>query len=180
MEYKQRDWPEWLATVEFVVNNKVHSATKVSPFMANYGRELRMGADIRRKGKVEKATEFAERMRRVQEEVGAVLRKAQEEMKWQADKGRREVEIWKKEDKVMLSTKDLVFRERLTKKLTERYVEPYMIEEVVSKNVVKLKLPISMRIHPVVNVRWIVRYRKPVRGQRVEELKPVEVDGVEE
>jgi len=30
----------------------VHSATKVSPFMANYGRELRMGADIRRKGKV--------------------------------------------------------------------------------------------------------------------------------
>ena len=101
-------------------------------------------------------------------------------MKWQADKGRREVEIWKKEDKVMLSTKDLVFRERLTKKLTERYVEPCMIEEVVSKNVVKLKLPISMRIHPVVNVRWIVRYRKPVRGQRVEELKPVEVDGVEE
>jgi len=93
MEYKQKDWPEWLATVEFVVNNKVHSATKVSPFMANYGRELRMGADIRRKGKVEKATEFAERMRRVQEEVGAVLRKAQEEMKWQADKGRREVEI---------------------------------------------------------------------------------------
>ena len=65
MEYKQRDWPEWLATVEFVVNNKVHSATKVSPFMANYGRELRMGADIRRKEKMEKATEFAEKMRRV-------------------------------------------------------------------------------------------------------------------
>jgi len=39
-EYRQRDWLEWLATVEFVVNNKVHSATKVSPFMANYRREL--------------------------------------------------------------------------------------------------------------------------------------------
>jgi len=25
---------------EFAVNNKVHMATKVSPFMANYGREL--------------------------------------------------------------------------------------------------------------------------------------------
>jgi len=44
---------------EFTVNNKVHSAIKVSLFMANYDRELRMGADIRRKGKVEKATEFA-------------------------------------------------------------------------------------------------------------------------
>ncbi len=32
----------------------------------------------------------------------------------------------------MLSTKDLVFKERPTKKLTERYVGPYVIEEVVS------------------------------------------------
>ena len=38
---------------------------RMLPFMANYGREMRMGADIRRKGKVEKATEFVERMRRV-------------------------------------------------------------------------------------------------------------------
>ena len=40
-------------------------ATKVSPFIANYGREFKMGADIRRKGKVEKITEFAERMKKV-------------------------------------------------------------------------------------------------------------------
>jgi len=33
--------------------------------MANYGRELEMGADIRRKGEVEKATEFAKRMKKV-------------------------------------------------------------------------------------------------------------------
>jgi len=46
---------------EFAVNNKVHSATKVSPFMANYSRELRMGGNIRRKGKVEKAMEFVKK-----------------------------------------------------------------------------------------------------------------------
>jgi len=44
---------------EFAVNNKIHSATKISLFMANYGRELRIGADIRRKEKVEKVIEFA-------------------------------------------------------------------------------------------------------------------------
>jgi len=33
--------------------------------MANYGREMRMGVDIRRKGKIEKATEFVERMKKV-------------------------------------------------------------------------------------------------------------------
>ena len=49
-------------SAEFAVNNKVYMATKVLPFMANYERELRMGDDIRRRGKVEKATEFMERM----------------------------------------------------------------------------------------------------------------------
>ena len=107
------------------------------------------------------------------------MRKAQEEIKQQADKGRREVEIWKKRDKIMLSTKDLVFRERLTNKLMERYVRPYMIEEIVSRNVVKLRLLVSMRIHPVVNVSRVVRYRESEKGQKVEEPKPVEVDGVE-
>jgi len=33
--------------------------------MANYGRELRIGIDIRRKEKMEKATEFAERIKRI-------------------------------------------------------------------------------------------------------------------
>jgi len=76
-EYRQRDWPEWLVMVEFAVNNKVYSATKVSFFVENYGRELRMGANIGRKEKVEKATEFAEKIRKAQEEAGVTLRKAQ-------------------------------------------------------------------------------------------------------
>ena len=43
IEHRQKDWPEWLAAAEFAVDNKVHMATKVLPFMANYGKELRMG-----------------------------------------------------------------------------------------------------------------------------------------
>ena len=57
------------------MNNKIHSTTKVSSFMANYRREVRMGGDIRKKEKVEKAMEFVERMKRVQEEAGAALKK---------------------------------------------------------------------------------------------------------
>jgi len=48
-----------------VINNKAHLITKVFPFMANYRRELRMGMDLRRKEKMEKMTEFMERMRKV-------------------------------------------------------------------------------------------------------------------
>jgi len=78
--------------VEFEINNKVHSATKISSFIANYGRELRMGANIRRKGKVEKVTDFTERIKKIQEKVEAALKKVQEEIKKQADRGQRKVE----------------------------------------------------------------------------------------
>ena len=145
-----------MASAEFVVNNKVHIATKVLPFIVNYRRELRMEGDIRRRGKVEKAMEFVERMKQVQEKVGTVLKKAQENMKRQADKRRRESKNWKREDKVLLSTKDLVFKERLARKLVDRFVGPYAIEKVVSTNAVKLQLPISMKIHLVVNINQIV------------------------
>jgi len=73
-----------------------------------------------------------------------------------------------------------VFKERPSKKLIERYVGPYAIEEVVSSNVVKLRLPSSMRIHPVVNVSRIVWYKEQVKGQKKEEGKLVEIEGVEE
>jgi len=156
VDHRQKDWPEWLASAEFVVNNKAHMATKVLPFMANYGRKLRVGGNIRKKGKVEKATEFVERMKKVHEEAGAALKKAQEDMKRQTDKGRKETKNWKKGDRVLLSTKDLMFKERLARKLVDQYVGPYTIEKVVSTNAVKLRLPTSMRIHLVVNVSQIV------------------------
>ena len=59
-------------------------------------------------------------------------------MKRYVDRGRKEMEKWKKGDWVLLSTKDLVFKKRPSKKLTKRYVGPYMIEEIVSSNTVKL------------------------------------------
>ena len=165
---------------EFAINNKVHTVTKTSPFMANYGKELRMGGDIRKKGKVESATEFVERMKKVHEEAKVALRKTQEEMKRYADRRRKETEVWKKGDRVLLSTKNLVFKERPSKKLIEWYVGPYAIEEVVFSNTVKLRLPSSMRIHPVVNISWIVHYKEQVKGQKKEEGKPVKIEGVEE
>ena len=149
-----------MASAEFAVNNKVHTATKMSPFIANYRRELRMEGDIRKKEKIEKATEFVERMKKVHEEAGAALKKVQEDIKKQADRRQKEMEDWKKGDKVVLSTKDLVFKERLARKLVDQYVGPYTIEDVVSTNAVKLQLPTSMRIYLVVNVSQIVQYKE--------------------
>ena len=75
MDHRQKNWPEWLASVEFAVNNKIHMATKVLPFITNYKRELRIGRNIRKKGKIEKVMEFVERMKKVHKEAGAALKK---------------------------------------------------------------------------------------------------------
>jgi len=63
--------------------------------------------------------EFVERMKKVHEEAGVVLKKVQEDMKKQADRERKETEDWKMGDSVMLSTKDPVFKERLARKLVD-------------------------------------------------------------
>jgi len=76
VNYKQKNWPEWLAIAKFTINNQVHTITKVSPFMESYRRELWIGADIRRNVKIKTAIEFMERMRKVQEKAEAVLKKA--------------------------------------------------------------------------------------------------------
>ena len=62
VDYRQKGW---LASAEFVVNSKVHSVTKVSLFIANYRRELRMGVDIKKKEKMKNITEFSEKIKRI-------------------------------------------------------------------------------------------------------------------
>jgi len=83
INYRQEQWPDWLVTAEFAYNNKVQASTKVSPFRANNERDLHMGFEMRKKGKFEKAEEFAMRMKEVHKEAKAALKKSQDVMTWQ-------------------------------------------------------------------------------------------------
>ena len=78
-------------------------------------------------------------------------------MRKYADRKRSDVEEYKVGDLVMLSTKDLKYQMvgKRTEKLTERFVGPYKVKEVISSNAVKLELPSTVKIHPVVNVSRI-------------------------
>ena len=82
----------------------------------------------------------------------------------------------------MLSTKDLKYQMvgRRTKKLTKRFVGPYRVKEIVSSNMVKLELPSTVKIYPVVNISRVWRYVGQVEGQRKEQPAPVIIKGEEE
>ena len=95
VNHRQNNWLEWLAIAEFAFNNKVHTVTKMSSFQANYGREPKMGFDIRKKGKNVKAEEFVREIKKRHEEARAALVKSQEEMKRQADRNRKETEEYR-------------------------------------------------------------------------------------
>jgi len=70
--------------------------------------------------------------------------------------------------------------ERRSEKLVEQFVGPYKIKAIISSNVVELELPITVKIHPVVNVSWIKRYVDQVNGQRKEKPQPMVIEGEEE
>ena len=123
-----------------------------------------------------------EKMKEIQEEAKAVLKKVQEDMRKYANRKRSDIDEYKVGDLVMLSTKDLKYQmvRRKTEKLTERFVGPYKIKKIVSSNMVKLELPSTVRIHLVVNVSRICRYIGQVEGQKKEQPAPVIIEGEEE
>jgi len=98
-----------LGTAEFIYNNKVYSSTKTSSFKANYGKDPRMGFEVRKKKRYERTERFIIKIKEIQEETKAVLRKAQEEIKKYTDKKRVEVDEYRVGDLVILSTKDLKY-----------------------------------------------------------------------
>ena len=103
-------------------------------------------------------------------------------MKKQANRKKGEAEEYRAGDLVLLSMKDLKWQMvgRRTEKLTERFVGPYKVKRVVSTNAVELELPKAVRIHPVVNVSRVRRYKGQVRGQKKQPALPVIIEGEEE
>jgi len=99
-----------------------------------------------------------------------------------ADKKRLDADEYRVGDLVMLSTKDLKYQMigRRTEKLMERFVGLYRIKKIVSSNTIKLELPSTVKIHPVVNVSRVRQYVEQVEGQRKEQLALVIIEGEEE
>ena len=152
------------------------------PFKANYGQDPRMGFKGRKKEKYKGAKRFVIKIKEIQKEAKATLSKVQKKMKKYADRKRAEVDEYKVGNLVMLSTKDLKYQmaRRRTEKLMERFVRPYKVKKIVLSNMVELKLPNTIKIHPVVNVSRIRRYVGQVEGQKKEQLALVIIEGEEE
>ena len=136
-----------------------------------------MGVELHRQTKVEVADDFTKRMKFIHEEAQAALTKAKEEMKRYADYHHGDPPQYQMGQKVWLETENLSIQ-RPSKKLLEKRIGPYPIVDVKSSNAMQLKLPRSIKIHPVVNVSHVRPYVEPcIPQQTTTAPPPVEIKG---
>ena len=166
--------------MEFAHNNQISSATQTTPFYANYGYHPRMGFEPIRETQNESTGQFITRLKSVQEEAVSAIKRAQEEMKKQADRKRRDAPIFKKGDKVLISTENLQLKVP-AKKFAPRRIGPFKITDIVNDNAIRVELPKNLKIHNVFNVSQITPYKEStIEGQKKKPLPPIEVQGEEE
>lgn len=133
---------------------------------------------------------MVKRMKEFNVEQEAFLKKAAEDMKRFYDAGRRPEEF-QIGDRVWLSTKNLS-TERPSKKLEAKRIGPFEIIKKIGPLTYKLKLPKSMKIHPVVSVAWLekanddewerprpkvtLKVRDPQSGDYINQIQTIEDD----
>jgi len=117
-------------------------------------------------GRLQGANDMVERMKKVTEEMEAVLKAAARDMKRYYDARHRPPEF-RVGDKVWLDTEDLT-TERPSKKLDYKRLGPFKILQKVDNLAYKLKLPRLFKIHPVISASCL----KPTKSDEWQQPRP--------
>ena len=177
INHRQDDWVQWLALAEFCHNNRVQASTRQTPFMLNNGRHPRIGTEPFRDSKMESVDTFVKSMQEARKEAEAALQRAADDMSRFYDQNRKTATVYKVGDMVWLDGKDLK-SDRPSKKLEDKRYGPYKITKVIGPNAYQLKLPPSMKIHPVFNTVKLIPYHKDtIPGRKPPSRPPPLIQG---
>jgi hypothetical protein len=171
----QDAWSSHLATCEFAFNARYHESIKMSPFEADLGYIPRSISDViiqqvRPERSESIAEEFVLQQMANLRHVQDAMSEAQTRMKQYYDKN-RPTQIFEVGDKVLLSTKNMPVRHmgivtKGKKKLSAKYLGPYLIESQVSPDTYKLTFPPGMRLHPCFHTSVLRKYHHDASATR--------------
>jgi hypothetical protein len=129
--YRQDDWSDYLAMAEFAHNNAVNASTKQSPFYANYGYHPKTFLSQVRDSGVPEADNLVNRITRLQDELKAAMRLAQEDIKKYHDRKATEHFELKEGDKVWLDAQNIQTTSP-SKTLANQHLGPFTIKKKLS------------------------------------------------
>jgi len=157
---EQDNWASLLATAEFAYNNSVHSSTGSTPFLVVYGKHPRLfhpPEDSRLEGEVPAAVERVERIRQARETLEKRVQDAQAYQQ-RVYNAKHTPMAYKPGEHVLLSVKNLKLRQP-SKKLSEKYIGPFVVVEAVGAQAYRIRLPPKYRMHNVFHVSLLKPYR---------------------
>jgi hypothetical protein len=161
--YRQNNWDELLPAVEFAYNNSKQASTGYTPFELDNGQHPETPSTMASLVlNVAASEEFLNHWNNTIKIAKDTLMTAQQRQTKYANQHRRDLEF-KIGDKVLLNAshvKDPVDKERLSRKLTPKYLGPFEIIEQISHVAYKLKLPANIKIHPVVHISVLKPYQE--------------------
>ncbi|KAI0998311.1 hypothetical protein K3495_g9883 [Podosphaera aphanis] len=177
--YQQDDWHSYLSLAEFSYNNTISSSTKVSPFFANYGYNPRYRIITRSefRNKSVEIKKFQQYLKNLEDFIRSEIRYAQDVAAQNANLSRIPPPVFKVGDKVWLLRKH-ISTTRPSNKLDHKRLGPFKISKKFSSQAYRLKLPATMKVHPVFHVSLLEpSATDPLPGQISPPPPPIIVDG---
>ena len=120
----------------------IHSSTQTTPFILDNGQHPRLGVELVRETRLETLREFTDRMEMATNEAGSALQRAADDIVCFYDIHHQHAPTYKVGNKVWLNAQNIITT-RPTKKLDHKWLGPYTVDKVISRNAYGLQLPSS-------------------------------------
>ncbi|KAL4318204.1 hypothetical protein GQ457_18G013820 [Hibiscus cannabinus] len=165
-------WEQYLSWAEYWYNTAYQSSVRMTPFRALYGRDpptiLSYMEDTAGSSQLNQQLLERDELLRV---LKRNLQHAQQRMKTQADRHRRELQLEEGSWAFvrLRPYQQVSLRLHRQQKLGPRYFGPYRVLHKVGQVAYKLDLPASTRIHPVFHISQL----KPCKGHPDQQITPL-------
>jgi hypothetical protein len=148
---RQDNWDDYLDLAEYAINDSINPSTGYTPFYLAYSQHTNTALDLTTSALVPCAQDHLQEMKDIITHAKARLMEAHARQAFQANRHRRDL-TFNVGDKVRLSTANLKLPSTMSRKLTAKYIGPFKVERIINPVAYKLKLPSTLKIHPVFHV----------------------------
>ncbi len=161
----RESWCSWVHLLEHSYNSRVHAATGSAPYFLLYGFEPRgpldaSEASIRALDRSKEVRDFLAELAMHRESARRAIARAQTKQAESYNKGRKALEF-EVGDYVLVNPHSLEWVESSGegKKLVQRWIGPFEVQQRINPNTYRLRLNTSYPGNPVFNVEHLRKYK---------------------